>query len=156
MLAGTGTVYPAFPPYVGPNILNYNQSAELDGQFFFSGSPWEMVGRNYTAQTLNRANGGSLTQYDITREFKSSKSLIKVGNSSPNTLQLSMASEVSQVSVISFDRFKPKAFMHQTDLGISTLHEECSAVQRSMQKRVWGCLLPWTPSTPCQVRDKAS
>lgn len=64
---GTGTVYPAFPAYTGPTILTYNQSAELDGQFFFSGSPWEMVGRNYTAQTLNLANGGSLTQYDITQ-----------------------------------------------------------------------------------------
>jgi hypothetical protein len=66
--AGTGNVYPPFPAYTGPRILDYTQSAELDAQFFFSGTPWEMVGRNYTAQTLNLANGGNLTQYDVTSE----------------------------------------------------------------------------------------
>lgn len=66
MLAGTGNVYPPFPVYTAPRILDYTQSAELDAQFFFSGTPWEMVGRNYTAQTLNLANGGNLTQYDVT------------------------------------------------------------------------------------------
>ena len=59
-------MYPPFPVYTAPRILDYTQSAELDAQFFFSGTPWEMVGRNYTAQTLNLANGGNLTQYDVT------------------------------------------------------------------------------------------
>ena len=61
--------YPPFPAYTGPAILDYTQAAELDAQFFFSGTPWEMVGRNYTAQTLNLANGGKLTQYDVKSEL---------------------------------------------------------------------------------------
>lgn len=66
LCAGTGNVYPPFPAYTRPNILDYTQAAELDGQFFFSGTPWEMVGRNYTAITLNMANNSTLTQYDVT------------------------------------------------------------------------------------------
>ena len=62
--------YPPFPAYTGPAVLDYTQAAELDAQFFFSGTPWEMVGRNYTAQTLNLANGGSLTQYDVKSELQ--------------------------------------------------------------------------------------
>ena len=68
LCAGTGVAYPPFPAYTGPAILDYTQAAELDAQFFFSGTPWEMVGRNYTAQTLNLANGGNLTQYDVKSE----------------------------------------------------------------------------------------
>ena len=67
--AGTGVAYPPFPAYTGPAILDSSQAAELDAQFFFSGTPWEMVGRNYTAQTLNLANGGNLTQYDVKSEL---------------------------------------------------------------------------------------
>ena len=59
-------MYTPFPAYAGPNVLDYTESAELDNQFFFSGTPWEMVGRNYTALTLNMANNSTLTQYDIT------------------------------------------------------------------------------------------
>ena len=57
-------------PTLGRPSLDYTQTAELDGQFFFSGTPWEMVGRNYTAQTLNLANGGNLTQYDVKSELR--------------------------------------------------------------------------------------
>jgi hypothetical protein len=66
--AGTGTSYPPLPPWTGPNLLNYTQAAELDAQFFFSGTPWDMVARNYTALTLNLANGSNLTQYDVVGE----------------------------------------------------------------------------------------
>ena len=59
-------MYPPFPAYARPNILDYTQAAELDAQFFFSGTPWEMVGRNYTAVALNTANNSTLTQYDVT------------------------------------------------------------------------------------------
>ena len=57
---------PPFPAYTRPNILDYTQSAELDAQFFFEGTPYEMVARNYTAVTLNIANNSTLTQYDVT------------------------------------------------------------------------------------------
>ncbi len=59
-------MYPPFPAYTRPNILDYTQSAELDAQFFFEGTPYEMVARNYTAVTLNLANNSTLTQYDVT------------------------------------------------------------------------------------------
>ena len=59
-------MYPPFPAYTRPNILDYTQAAELDAQFFFEGTPYEMVARNYTAVTLNLANNSTLTQYDVT------------------------------------------------------------------------------------------
>ena len=68
--------YPPFPAYIGPAVLDYTQAAELDAQFFFSGTPWEMVGRNYTAQTLNLANGGNLTQYDVKSELRQRRQLL--------------------------------------------------------------------------------
>ena len=58
-------MYPALPVWTGPAILNYTQAVEIDGQFFFSGTPWEMVARNYTALTLNLANNSNLTQADV-------------------------------------------------------------------------------------------
>lgn len=36
-----------------------------DAQFYFSGAPWEMVARNYTAQAINLAHDGSVTQSDV-------------------------------------------------------------------------------------------
>ncbi|BDA42288.1 hypothetical protein COCOBI_03-1750 [Coccomyxa sp. Obi] len=63
---GTGVTYPPLPAWTGPRILDYTQAAEIDGQFFFSGTPWDMVARNYTALTLNLANNSTLTQYDVT------------------------------------------------------------------------------------------
>ena len=36
-----------------------------DAQFYFSGAPWEMVARNYTAQAINIAHDGSVTQSDV-------------------------------------------------------------------------------------------
>ncbi|EIE20765.1 hypothetical protein COCSUDRAFT_43682 [Coccomyxa subellipsoidea C-169] len=61
---GTGVNYPPLPAWTGPRLLDYTQAAEIDGQFFFSGTPWDMVARNYTALTLNLANNSTLTQYD--------------------------------------------------------------------------------------------
>ncbi|KAK9901676.1 hypothetical protein WJX75_007959 [Coccomyxa subellipsoidea] len=64
--AGMGVNYPVLPAWTGPRLLDYTQSAEIDAQFFFSGTPWDMVARNYTALTLNLANNSTLTQYDVT------------------------------------------------------------------------------------------
>jgi hypothetical protein len=61
-----GVNYPVLPAWTGPRLLDYTQSAEIDAQFFFSGTPWDMVARNYTALTLNLANNSTLTQYDVT------------------------------------------------------------------------------------------
>ncbi len=63
--AGTGVTYPPLPVWTGPKVLDYTQAAEIDAQFFFSGTPWDMVARNYTALTLNIANNSTLTQYDV-------------------------------------------------------------------------------------------
>lgn len=59
-------MYPPFPAYTRPRVLDYTQAAEIDGQFFYSGISWDMVARNYTAQTLNLANNSTLTQFDVT------------------------------------------------------------------------------------------
>ncbi|CAL8467166.1 g6702 [Coccomyxa elongata] len=64
MSNGTGHQY-NFPPWHGPRVWDYNVAAEIDSQFFYSGVPWDMVARNYTAQTLILATGKSLTQYDV-------------------------------------------------------------------------------------------
>ncbi|KAK9916545.1 hypothetical protein WJX75_003915 [Coccomyxa subellipsoidea] len=64
MSNGTGHQY-ILPPWRAPRVWDYNVAAEIDAQFFYSGVPWDMVARNYTAQTLNLATGRSLTQYDV-------------------------------------------------------------------------------------------
>ena len=76
LCTGTGNVYAPFPAFARPSILDYTQSAELDAQFFFTGTPWEMVARNYTAVTLNMANNSTLTQYDVTGTYLHPVSLL--------------------------------------------------------------------------------
>lgn len=62
---GTGNTYPTLPAWTAPTVYDYTRTVEIDGQFFFSGTPWDMVARNYSALTLNIANNSTLTQADV-------------------------------------------------------------------------------------------
>ena len=73
---GTGLNYPELPVWSRPAILNYTQAVEIDGQFFFSGTPWDMVARNYSALTLNLANNSTLTQADVVGGASASMQLL--------------------------------------------------------------------------------
>lgn len=41
-----------------PKIYDAKQCAEVDSQFFFSGTPWEITTRRYTAEAINMGYGG--------------------------------------------------------------------------------------------------
>ena len=64
-LTGLGLTYSQLPVWTGPAVLDYTQAVELDAQFFFGGTPWDMVARNYSAVALNIANNSTLTQADV-------------------------------------------------------------------------------------------
>lgn len=53
--AAAGQQPPTLSPTAPPNVWDYTQCMEVDGQFFFSGSPWELKAREYAAETLNAA-----------------------------------------------------------------------------------------------------
>lgn len=64
MSKGTGTKY-TFPDSALVQIYDYNQCTEVDGQFFYSGVPWDMLARSFVAETLNVALGTSKTRRDV-------------------------------------------------------------------------------------------
>jgi hypothetical protein len=46
MSEGTGVTYePPFDPQALPHVYSYNECAEIDSQYFWSGAPWDMVAR---------------------------------------------------------------------------------------------------------------
>lgn len=56
MSDGTGVDYlGAYQEKAAPSVFDYTQCLEADGQFFYSGVPWEMTARTYTAQVINAA-----------------------------------------------------------------------------------------------------
>lgn len=52
-------------PEKPPKVYDYKQCVEVDSQFFYSGVPWDMTARNYTALTINMAFNTSLTPLDV-------------------------------------------------------------------------------------------
>ncbi|XP_024385844.1 uncharacterized protein [Physcomitrium patens] len=48
-----------------PTVYDYRQCVEVDSQFFYSGVPWEITARNYTALTINQAFNSSVTPKDV-------------------------------------------------------------------------------------------
>ncbi|KAG2438952.1 hypothetical protein HYH02_010745 [Chlamydomonas schloesseri] len=57
MAEGTGETYPAVSGEDMPVVWDYTQCAEVDGQFFFTGAPWEIKARDYAAQAISTALG---------------------------------------------------------------------------------------------------
>ncbi|GFR47452.1 hypothetical protein Agub_g9177, partial [Astrephomene gubernaculifera] len=57
MAQGTGATYPAVEGGVAPALWDYSQCAEVDGQFFFTGAPWEIKARDYAAEAISAALG---------------------------------------------------------------------------------------------------
>eukprot|EP00798_Chlamydomonas_sp_ICE-L_P018442 gene18442-24917_t len=55
MRNATGEEYPEYEQSNPPSVFDYTQCMEVDGQFFFSGVPWELKARDYAAMTLNAA-----------------------------------------------------------------------------------------------------
>ncbi|EFJ50281.1 hypothetical protein VOLCADRAFT_89239 [Volvox carteri f. nagariensis] len=55
MSQGTGLQYPQVSQSDRPGLWNYTQCAEVDGQFFFTGAPWEIKARDYAAQAIATA-----------------------------------------------------------------------------------------------------
>ncbi|KAL6760862.1 hypothetical protein V8C86DRAFT_2546614 [Haematococcus lacustris] len=64
MQNATGAHYPLHL-HQPPRVWNYTQCMEVDGQFFFSGVPWEVKARDYAAQTLAAALGGTWSAADV-------------------------------------------------------------------------------------------
>jgi len=60
----TNTTYDLNPKNP-PKVYDYKQCVEVDSQFFYSGVPWDMTARNYTALTINLAFNTSLTALDV-------------------------------------------------------------------------------------------
>ncbi|CAM9580913.1 unnamed protein product [Phaeothamnion confervicola] len=59
----TGLDYTA--PLGPPTIYGPDVCLEVDGQFFYSGHPWEVVAREYAAMTLKEATGMNYTRHDV-------------------------------------------------------------------------------------------
>ncbi|KAG2500711.1 hypothetical protein HYH03_001476 [Edaphochlamys debaryana] len=57
MRNGTGVRYPAISADDRPVVWDYSQCAEVDGQFFFTGAPWEIKARDYAAEAIAAALG---------------------------------------------------------------------------------------------------
>ncbi|KAG2443695.1 hypothetical protein HXX76_002043 [Chlamydomonas incerta] len=57
MSEGTGVTYPPVSGEDMPVVWDYTQCAEVDGQFFFTGAPWEIKARDYAAQAISTALG---------------------------------------------------------------------------------------------------
>ncbi|KXZ49339.1 hypothetical protein GPECTOR_22g933 [Gonium pectorale] len=57
MAEGTGRDYPAVRGDDLPQVWDYGTCAEVDGQFFFTGAPWEVKARDYAAQAIATALG---------------------------------------------------------------------------------------------------
>lgn len=56
MSRGTNMTYKPAPSNTSkPTIYNRYQCVEVDGQFFYSGTPWEITARDYAALTINMA-----------------------------------------------------------------------------------------------------
>lgn len=52
-------------PEKPPKVYGYKECVEVDSQFFYSGVPWDMTARNYSALTINMAFNTSLTSLDV-------------------------------------------------------------------------------------------
>jgi hypothetical protein len=52
-------------PEKPPKVYDYKTCVEVDSQFFYSGVPWDMTARNYSALTINLAFNTSLTAHDV-------------------------------------------------------------------------------------------
>ncbi|GLI61951.1 hypothetical protein VaNZ11_004513, partial [Volvox africanus] len=57
MSKGTGQTYPPIAREDKPLVWDYTQCAEVDGQFFFTGAPWEIKARDYASQAIATALG---------------------------------------------------------------------------------------------------
>ncbi|GIL75443.1 hypothetical protein Vretimale_8072 [Volvox reticuliferus] len=57
MSKGTGLTYPPIAREDKPLVWDYTQCAEVDGQFFFTGAPWEIKARDYASQAIATALG---------------------------------------------------------------------------------------------------
>jgi hypothetical protein len=55
MAQGVGMPLPNLPSDVPPTVWDYDVCMEVDAQFFYSGSPFEVRSRQYAADTLNSA-----------------------------------------------------------------------------------------------------
>lgn len=55
MAEGAAQPMPVLDPVSPPTVWDYTQCMEVDGQFFYSGSPWELKARDYAAATLTAA-----------------------------------------------------------------------------------------------------
>jgi len=60
----TNTTY-NLDPKSPPTVYDYKQCVEVDSQFFYSGVPWDMTARNYSAVTINLAFNTSLTAREV-------------------------------------------------------------------------------------------
>lgn len=49
----------------GPQVWNYRQCAEVDGQFLYSGPAWDLTARTFAALTINSALNTSLRVEDV-------------------------------------------------------------------------------------------
>uniref|UniRef100_A0A7S0RA27 Nucleoside phosphorylase domain-containing protein n=1 Tax=Chlamydomonas leiostraca TaxID=1034604 RepID=A0A7S0RA27_9CHLO len=67
MRNATKAAYPPMEPDAAPRLWDYSQCMEVDGQFFYSGVPWELKARDYAADTLRAAGvaGDSVTARDV-------------------------------------------------------------------------------------------
>lgn len=66
MSNGTGETFLGTYNGLGaPSIYGYDKCAETDGQFFWSGAPWDFNARTYVAYTLSTALGKDITPYDV-------------------------------------------------------------------------------------------
>ncbi|KAG1654769.1 hypothetical protein FOA52_015329 [Chlamydomonas sp. UWO 241] len=53
--AGVGHPAPKFDEDAPPRVFDYSECMEVDGNFFYNGSPWELKSREYAAATLEAA-----------------------------------------------------------------------------------------------------
>jgi len=45
---------------VAPKVWTYRQCMEVNTEYFWVGAPWDMVGRSYAAQVMNKGLGTTL------------------------------------------------------------------------------------------------